>query len=87
MIGHEPFDVCMDRIRRVIGWGGEPYAQPYIKLNAVEKKPKISHDWTELKLRQVQRWTNRHIWRYAAFSEYDASIKTGKNYSSIDLFA
>src|SRR5207244_3841672 len=27
MIGHEPFDVCMDRIQRVIAAGGEPYAQ------------------------------------------------------------
>lgn len=78
MIGHEPFDVCMDRIQRVIGWRGEPYAQPFIKLNALEKKPAIRHDWTELRLRQVQRWVNRHIWRYAKFEEYDASIKSGR---------
>jgi hypothetical protein len=34
MIGREPFQLCMDRIRRVIAWGGEPYAQYYMKLNA-----------------------------------------------------
>lgn len=76
MIGHEPFNVCMERIRRVIDWGGEPYAQPFMKLNALEKKAAVRHDWTELKLRQVQRWTNRHLWRKTKFEDYDASIKT-----------
>lgn len=76
MIGHEPFDVCMERIRRVIEWGGEPYAQPFMLLNSLEKKPHVRHDWTELKLRQVQRWTNRHLWRKIPFSEYNASAKT-----------
>jgi len=76
MIGHEPFDVCMDRIRRVIAWGGEPYVQPFMYLNALEKKPAVKHDWTELKLRQVQRWVNRHLWRKVRFEDYDASVKT-----------
>jgi hypothetical protein len=35
MIGREPFQLCMDRIRPVIAWGGEPYAQYYVKLNAL----------------------------------------------------
>lgn len=76
MIGHEPFDVCMDRIRRVIAWGGEPYAQPFMKLNALEKKVAVRHDWTELKLKQVARWVNRHIWRKAPFDQYDSSIRS-----------
>jgi hypothetical protein len=76
MIGHEPFDVCMDRIRRVIAWGGEPYAQPFIKLNALRKEPRVQHDWTALLLKQVQRWVNRHLWRKTKFEDYDASIKT-----------
>ena len=76
MIGHEPFDVCMDRIQRVIGWGGEPYAQPFIKLNAIVKEPRISHDWTAQRLRWVQRWVNRHIWRKTKFEDYNPSIKT-----------
>ena len=76
MIGHEPFDVCMDRIQKVIALGGEPYAQPFLKLNALEKKPAVRHDWTDLKLRQVQRWVNRHIWRKVKFEDYDASAKT-----------
>lgn len=87
MIGHEPFDVCMERIRRVIDWGGEPYAQPFIKLNALEKTPVVRHDWTELKLRQVARWVNRHLWRKTRFEDYDASIKTkNEKPSGWDLF-
>lgn len=78
MIGHEPFDVCMDRIQRVIGAGGEPYAQPFIKLNALVKAPDIRHDWTRQKLRHVQRWVNRHLWRKVPFESYDASAKTSR---------
>ncbi|MGY2053263.1 hypothetical protein [Methylobacterium sp. JK268] len=76
MIGHEPVDVCMDRIRRVIAWGGEPYAQPFIKLNALEKTPAVRHDWTPILLKKVQRWVNRRAWRYVPFEQYDANAKT-----------
>lgn len=79
MIGHEPFEVCMDRIQRVIASGGEPYAQPFMKLNALKKEPAIRHDWTAERLRQVQRWVNRRIWRKHKFEEYDASAKTNPN--------
>jgi radical SAM superfamily enzyme YgiQ (UPF0313 family) len=71
-------DDCMDRIKYVIAHGGEPYAQPFIKLNALVKEPALRHDWTALKLRQVQRWVNRHLWRKVPFSEYDASVKTSR---------
>jgi hypothetical protein len=76
MIGHEPFAVCMDRIQRVIASGGEPYAQPFLKLNALVKEPAVRHDWTSHKLKQVQRWVNRRLWRYVPFDQYDASAKT-----------
>lgn len=78
MIGHEPFDVCMDRIRKVIASGGEPYAQPFIKLNSLTKEPAIRHNWTPLLLRQVQRWVNRHLWRTVRFEDYDASVKSSR---------
>jgi hypothetical protein len=76
LIGNEPFEACMERIREVIAWGGEPYAQPFIKLNALEKRPHVRFDWTEHKLKQVQRWVNGRFWRYTPFSGYDASAKT-----------
>jgi hypothetical protein len=62
----------------VIDAKGEPYAQPFLKLNALKKEPAVRHDWTALKLRQVQRWVNRRIWRKVPFSEYNSSIKTGR---------
>lgn len=86
MIGHEPFDVCMDRIQKVIAAGGEPYAQPFLKLNALEKKPAIRHDWTEQKLRHVQRWVNRHLWRKVKFEDYDASAKTSRQKPASSVF-
>lgn len=78
MIGHEPFDVCMDRVQRVIAWGGEPYAQPFIKLNALKKEPRIQHDWTAQRLRWMQRWVNRRLWRKTKFEDYDPSAKTNR---------
>lgn len=86
MIGHEPFAVCMDRIAKVIASGGEPYAQPYMKLNALTRDPHIRHDWTAQKLRHVQRWVNRRIWRKAPFDEYRASIKSGRTPAYAPLF-
>jgi hypothetical protein len=76
MIGAEPFGACMERIREVIAWGGEPYAQPFMKLNALLKRPHVRFDWTESRLRRVQRWVNGRFWRYTDFDGYDASAKT-----------
>lgn len=88
MIGHEPFDVCMDRIRRVIAWGGEPYAQPFIKLNALEKTPAVRHDWSPVLLKRVQRWVNRRAWRYVPFEYYDPNAKTSRSTTpDLPLFA
>lgn len=75
LVGNEPFDACMGRIREVIAWGGEPHVQPYIKLNALEKRPHVRFDWTEQRLRDVARWANGHVWRSAPFDEYDRSRK------------
>ena len=87
MIGHEPFAVCMDRIAKVIAAGGEPYAQPFIKLNALKREPAIRHDWTAEKLRHVQRWVNGHIWRKAPFADYSSSIKSPRRAGPAPLFA
>lgn len=76
LIGNEPFDACMDRIKQVIAWGGEPYAQPYMKLNALEKIPNVRFDWNLELLRDVQRWVNWHVWRYCDFPQYRAGLKT-----------
>lgn len=88
LIGNEPFAECMERIERVIAWGGEPHVQPLMKLVALEKEPHVRHDWTADKLKRVARWANRRIWRYAPFSEYDGSVKTrDTNDDQQELFA
>lgn len=86
MIGNEPFAECMERLHYVLGPGsetgpakkprGEPHVQPEIKLNALEKRPRVRFDWTPQKLTDVARWANRRIWRYAPFKEYQRSAKT-----------
>lgn len=84
LIGNEPFDACMERIREVIAWGGEPHIQPFIKLNALERRPHARHDWTEQLLRDVARWGNSPmIWRKIPFAEYRRSVKT-KNAEQYD---
>jgi hypothetical protein len=75
LIGNEPFEECYRRIKQVIEWGCEPHVQPMIALNALKKKPIIRFDWTEQKLRDLTRWTNRWNWRSFSFEEYNRSGK------------
>jgi hypothetical protein len=76
LIGNEPFDACMFRIQEVIDQGCEPYAQPLMKLNALDKKPWVRFDWTERRLLDVARWVNRYLYKYSTFEEYRGPIKT-----------
>lgn len=71
LIGNEPFADCMQRIEEVIAGGCEPHVQPYIKLNALERRPHVRFDWTEQRLKDVARWANGFVWRRAPFAEYD----------------
>jgi hypothetical protein len=75
LIGNEPFAECMQRIQEVIDHGCEPHVQPVMKLNALEKRPWVRHDWTEQKLKDVARWANGFVWRRAPFAEYDRARK------------
>jgi len=81
MIGNESFADCMQRIREIHEWGGEPYCQRQMKLNALERVPWIKFDWTEQKLAHVARWVARHLSNpksksYVPFEEYDPSVKS-----------
>jgi len=77
LIGNEPVASCLERIREVMAWGGEPYVQRYMKLNALERKPNIRFDWNEQLLRDVARWANSPmIWRKTPFEDYRRSRKT-----------
>lgn len=70
LIGNEPFESCMGRIREVIENGCEPHVQPLINLNALVREPSVRHDWTLQKLRGVARWANGYVWRKVPFSGY-----------------
>ena len=76
LVGNEPVADCMERIQHVIDWGGEPHVQPFIKLNALEKRPHVRHDWTMQMLRDVARWANGHVWKRAPFADYNRAMKT-----------
>ncbi len=71
LVGNEPIAVCHERAQKVIEWGGEPYCQPLLPLNASDRHQYlIRHDWTPDKLKDFARFYNRHLWRYARLSEY-----------------
>lgn len=89
LIGNEPVAACLERLREVIAWGGEPHAQPYIKLNALQRAPHVRYDWTPQLLTDMARWANRRLWRYVGFDGYARSRKTSAMHSDSDapLFA
>ena len=76
LIGNEPFEDCMRRIQEVIDHGCEPHVQPFMKLNALERKPHPRHDWTPQLLTDVARWANGWVWKRAPFSEYKRDRKS-----------
>jgi hypothetical protein len=72
LIGNEPFDVCLQRAREVIEWGGEPYCQPFLSKSALHRHDyELRYDWTPDKLTHFARYFNRFTWRYASLPEYE----------------
>lgn len=76
MIGNETKAECIQRVKEVIAWGGEPHVQPFMKLKALEKQPAVLHDWTMQELRDLARWANRYLWKYTDLESYRSSTKT-----------
>jgi hypothetical protein len=70
LIGNEPIDSCYERAMKVIEWGGEPYCQPQMALDTLDKTPIVRHDWTVQGLRDFARFFNRHLWRSINLSDY-----------------
>lgn len=63
LVGNEPIAACLDRIYSVIAWGGEPHVQPFMKLNALFRRPHVRFDWSAQLLIDVQRWANGFAYR------------------------
>jgi hypothetical protein len=71
LIGNEPIAACYERARKVIEWGGEPYCQPVMPLNALSRdQVMVRHDWTLQLLRDFARFFNRHLWRTLELRDY-----------------
>jgi hypothetical protein len=71
LIGNEPLVSCYERACKVIEWGGEPYCQPVMPLNALSRDQlMVRHDWTFQLLRDFARFFNRHLWRSLALRDY-----------------
>jgi len=85
LIGNEPMAACLQRIKEVIAWGGEPHAQPYMKLNALEKRAHVRFDWSEQSLRDMARWANRYYWKWTDFEGYRRSAPRRSD-GTADLF-
>lgn len=72
LIGNEPIEACRLRAEKVREWGGEPYVQPVMPLNALSRDNlKVAHDWESVRqLRDFQRYYNRWVYRSVPLSEY-----------------
>lgn len=70
LIGNEPIDTCYERAMKIIEWGGEPYCQPYMALDTLDKEPKVLHDWTSENVKDFARFFNRRLWRKNKLSDY-----------------
>jgi hypothetical protein len=79
LFGNEPPQACHDRARQVIAWGGEPFVQPLIALDALEKRPVARQGWTEQALTNASRYYNRWIWRSVPWSKYDRSFRARRS--------
>lgn len=75
LIGNEPIQACYERCAKVIDWGGEPYVQPVMPLNALSRNDlRVAYDWTWQALKDFQRYYNRHLWRYFPLWEYSNRV-------------
>jgi hypothetical protein len=86
LIGNEPIAACKMRAKKIIAWGGEPFVQPMLPLNALDKHAyKIAFDWTADKLTDFTRFYNRHLWRSFKLEEYRHSKSRPASFTQDEL--
>lgn len=78
LFGNEAPEICHHRARKVIEWGGEPFVQPMVALNALERRPVVRHGWTLQRLRDASRYYNRFVWRSASWRDYNRNYRQGR---------
>ena len=64
----------------VIAGGCEPYCQPLMKLNSIDRSPWLKHDWTPALLKDVTRWINGFVYKVATFDEYIGPTRHRKRF-------
>jgi hypothetical protein len=71
LIGNEPMEMCFERALHVIEWGGEPYCQPVMPLDALSRDAyTVRYDWTVQRLKHFARFFNRFLWKYTTLAGY-----------------
>ncbi|MFN7999280.1 MAG: hypothetical protein U0Q18_37025 [Bryobacteraceae bacterium] len=76
LIGNEPIEHCLERVREVIGWGGEPHLQPLLPKNALDRHDyELRYDWTASRLTHFARYWNRRYYKYTPLDAYDCRGK------------
>ena len=70
LIGNEPMEACYERAMKVVEWGGEPFCQPFIALNSLDRIPRARFDWSVQSLKDFARYFNRFLWKYTPLTEY-----------------
>lgn len=72
LVGNEPYESCLDRVRTVIDRGAEPYCQYVLPLNWLGDPAKLEprHDWTYQRGRDFCRYINRFLWKSIPIEEY-----------------
>lgn len=87
LIGNEPIASCYERVQKVIEWGGEPYCQPVLPLNAMDRYAyRILYDWDSQKLKDFARWaTCPPLWRSVPLRDYQPRLKQDRPFAAVKL--
>jgi hypothetical protein len=84
LIGNEDVESCFARAQKVIEWGGEPYVQPVMPLNALSRDDlKVNFDWTFKKLKDMQRFYNRHLYHAFPIQKYKPRINESEPFAAL----
>ena len=85
LIGNEPVAECYERAMKVIEQGGEPFCQPFIPLNSLNRMPRARFDWSVQLLKDFARYFNRFLWRSLPLIDYKPRKQEGTPFASTTL--
>lgn len=89
LIGLEPIEQCLERARKIIEWGGEPFCQVFIPLNyphdPFKIHPPARHDWGDpSRPFDMKRYFNSpQIWRSTPIEDYRPRLNDPPPFSDL----